>query len=324
MLYLHRLFLSFLSFVFVWVALVYFQIGGFTQTSKWVYEAYELKESSARKINTKKVAIVSGSNSLFGFNSGKLESHWNMPVINDAVHALLGLPYILYKSKKILNKGDIVILPLEYFFYQADGKPSELYSDYILSRDGVYFKNLSLVDQLVVISNLSIKRVYQGIKFYFNATLKPTKGVYGVQNINEHGDQINIEPDKMTEREFSDLRTLSAEEISSSDISYSFIHSMDAYVNWAKDNGICIIAMPPNYMFFQKYKEEKYISFLSNIKRYYASRDVKFLGNPLTYMYEKNYYFNTNYHLNSDGVQKRTLQVMDDIGEDISIHCNSI
>ena len=266
MLYLHRLFLSFLSFVFLWVALAYFQIGSFTQSSKWVSEAYELKESSARKINTKKVAIVSGSNSLFGFNSGKLESHWNMPVINDSVHAGLGMPYILYKSKRILNEGDIVILPLEYSFYQADGKPSEVYSDYILSRDGVYFKKLSLADQLIVISNLSIRRLYQGIKFYFNTTLKPTKGIYGVQNINEHGDQINIEPDKMTEREFLAIRTLSAEAISSSEISYNFIRSMDAYVNWAKDNGICIIAMPPNHMFFNKYTEEKYMGFLSNIK----------------------------------------------------------
>ncbi|VAW85908.1 hypothetical protein MNBD_GAMMA16-1698, partial [hydrothermal vent metagenome] len=89
--------------------------------------------------------------------------------------------------------------------------------------------------------------------------------------------------------------------------------------------GICIIPMPPNYMFFGKYKEEKYMSFLSKIKGYYANRDeVRYLGNPFAYMYPKKYYFNTRYHLNSDGVYKRTLQVINDIGDDPNLHCKGI
>lgn len=322
--YLSRLLISFIVFCFLYIFLVYTQIGNLTQSSKWISEAYELKESSAQIINSNKTVIVSGSNSLFGFDSIQLEQSWDMPVINTSVHAGLGLPYILNRSKRILNRGDIVILPIEYSFYQADDKPSEVYSDYILSRDGAYFRNLSLVDRLVVISSISTKRLYQGIKLYFNSTLKPTQGIYDVQNINSYGDQINIEPDKMTKKEFLAIDGLSADIIASSEISNNFIRSMDEYVNWAKDNGICIIAMPSNHMFFSEYKEKKYMGFLSKIKGYYASRDVKYLGNPLDYMYQKKFYFNTSYHLNSDGVQKRTLQVINDIGKDPSVHCNGI
>lgn len=316
--------MSFVLFCFLWIALVNSQIGNLTQSSKWVYEVYAFKESHAQEINTKKVVIISGSNALFGFDSAKLENYWNTPVINGSVHAGLGLPYILHKSKKILNRGDIAILPLEYSFYQADGKPSEVYSDYILSRDSAYFRNLSMTEQLMVVSSVSFKRLYQGIKLHFNSVLKPTIGVYGIHNINSHGDQINTEPSKMTHIEFSAIDRLHAEIISSSEISSNFIQSMDNYFNWAKDSGVCIITMPPNHMFFYEYKEINYTSFLSKIKGYYASRDIMFVGSPFSYMYEKKYYYNTSYHLNSDGVKNRTMQVINDIGKEVGTHCKSI
>jgi len=321
--YLYSLLISFISLCVLWFVLVYSQIGNSTQSSKWLYEAYELKETSAEKITGNKIVIVSGSNSLFGFNSKKLENHWNIPVTNNAVHAGLGLQYILNKSQKVLNRGDIVILPIEYDFYQSDGKPSGTYSDYILSRDVMYFQNLSLIDKFMVISRLSVNRLHKGLIFHFNNKLPPTKGVYGVQNINSYGDQINIEVEKMTKREFTVLNTLSPGLISTPEISSDFIQTMDKYIDWAKNNDVCIIAMPPNYMFFNEYKEKKYMEFLSNIKSFYDFKGVPFLGNPSEYMFDKKFYFNTIYHLNDDGVQKRSLQVINDIGKDPRSHCIS-
>ncbi len=322
--YLYSLLISFVSLCFLWFVLVYSQIGNLTQSSRWLYEAYELKESSAGKINKNKVVIVSGSNSLFGFDSMMLESYWGIPVTNNGVHAGLGLQYILNKSQNVLSRGDIVILPIEYAFYQSDGKPSGTYIDYILSRDVAYFNKLPLIDQFMVISTMNVNRLHKGIKFNFNSELAPTKGIYGVQNINSYGDQINTEVDKMTKREWSAIDDLSPGAISTSEISSDFIQTMNEYVDWAKRKGICIIAMPPNYMFFNDYKEKKYIRFLSNIKSFYEVNGITFLGNPSEYMFDKKFYFNTIYHLNYDGVQKRTLQVINDIGEDPRTYCNSI
>ncbi|NOQ63811.1 MAG: hypothetical protein GQ582_04810 [Methyloprofundus sp.] len=292
-----------------------------TQSSKWVYEAYELKETFAQTIKENKVVIVSGSNSLFGFNSIALESYWKRPVVNDAVNVDLGLAYILHKSKKILARGDIAILPIEYALYREDGKPREAYSDYVLSRDSDYFRELALFEQLTIISRISINRLFNGMKFFFNKKLWLVTGLYGAQNMNSHGDQINTEPSKMTKEQVLIISRLSETIIDNSELSDYFMNTMNEYIAWAKASGICIVVMPPTYTMFSSYKEEKYTHFFVNIKDYYASKSVKFLGTPLVYMYEKKYYFNSADHLNSVGVKKRTLQVMNDIGSDIGLHC---
>ncbi len=321
MLFFSRFIISFFACCILWWVAVYTQLGNLTKSSKWVYEVYDLKEAYAKKIKENKVVIVSGSNSLFGFDSKKLQKSWGLPVVNGAVHAGLGLPYILYKSKSMLNEGDIVLLPLEYSFYQAEGKPSAVYSDYILSRDTPYFNRLSYVDRMIVMSSLGVKRLFQGIMYDFNGELMKTEGVYGVQNVNVHGDQINIESSKMTKGEFAALNGLHADLITNPYISQEFINHTNSYFEWAKEHGVCIIVMPPNHMFFKEYEGEMYTKFLSNIKGYYASRDIAFLGSPTAYMYDKEYYFNTSYHLNASGVQKRTNQVIDDIGGNIGAHC---
>ena len=322
--FLFRLFATVIALCILWSVLVYSQIGNFTQSSKWVYEAYGLKESYANTIRENKVVIVSGSNALFGFDSAELETFWNMPVVNDAVHGGLGLTYILHKSKKVLGKGDVAILPLEYSLYQEDGRPSEVYSDYILSRDGEYFRGLSLINRVRVISGISFRRLLQGIKLHFNTTLMPTKGVYGIQNINSYGDQINTGAGKMTESQIIELEQILPKIISTSEVSDMFIQTMDEYIDWAKQHDVCLIAAPPSFMLFDVYKENRYTDFLSNIKAYYTSRKLKFIGDPLMYMFDLKYFFNSRYHLNSAGAQKRTNQVINDIGKDIRLHCNGI
>ena len=299
----------------MWTLLVYAQIGNETQQSRWVQEAYDLKESAAEEIDSQKVVIVAGSNALFGFDSEQLENHWNIPVINGGIHAGLGMPYILERSKRMLKSGDIVLLPLEYRFYQADGKPSETLTDFILSRDRNYFYDLPILPKFQVISRISIKRLINGIRLFFNKTLKPTKGLYGIQNINHWGDQIKLDPDKMTERELAVRDQISPEEISGPELSPDFIRTMDAYIRWADEMEICLIILPPTSLYFEVYRQPPYSCFLSEIQRYYSEQNVKFAGAPYDYMYDVDFYYNTRYHLNSQGIAIRTDQVIRDLGE---------
>jgi len=294
------------------VFLVSCQFGNPTQMSKWVYEAYNLKEQSSKKIKDRKIVIVSGSNSLFGMNSAMIEEKLKIPVVNDAVHAGLGMPYILYKSKSVLNEGDIAILPLEYSFYQMNSIPSKVFSDYVLARDMNYFSTLSIYEKIKTIYSIDIKRLINGLSFYWKP-LTPTKGVYGIQNINDHGDQINIDINKMTKSSSKHLDSLHPDTIKSYQLSKEFVHAMDNYILWAKVNKITLIFMPPNHMYFSYYDSDEYKQFLNEIKTYYLNRNVLYLGKPKNYMYPKEDYFNTAYHLNNIGVNKRTKQLIKDI-----------
>ncbi len=316
-----NIFISFIFFSILWICIVYFQIGNPTQTSKWVYEAYELKEQYGKSIKNQKIVVVSGSNTLFGIDSKRLEEEWGIPVVNDAVHAGLGMPYILYKSQKILKEGDIVILPLEYSFYTMIDTPSEVYSDYILSRDSKYFYSLSVLEKLKIISSVGLKRVLKGFESYVRP-LKRTEGVYGIQNINSNGDQINIDYDSMSEQDFKTIDNLKADKIKTTLLSSVFVKNLDSYISWAKKKKITLIFMPPNHMYFEDYDSDEYQIFLNNIKNYYDDRNVSYIGSPKKYMYEKKYYFNTSYHLNNIGVEQRTRQLINDVSLSIFDNIN--
>lgn len=315
-----RLATSFFFFSFLWFLLVYFNFGIETQSSKWVNDVYIKKESIANNIEKQKIVIVSGSNSLFGFNSKKIEEEFGIPVINSAVHAGLGMKYILYKSKNIIKEGDIVLLPLEYSFYQNNGKPKATYTDYIMSHDMDHFKYLSYKEKIDFILSVSFRRLYNGLR---GKPLTPTVGLYSVQNINNHGDQKNTNKEQMTKKNISKVNKLKVDNIHNKNLSNSFKSAMGEYINWAKNKNICLIFMPPNHLYFEKYKDDLYVDFLHNIEKYYSTREMHFIGEWFDYMYSHEYYFDTSYHLNKNGVEKRTLQAIEDIGN-ISSYCKII
>jgi hypothetical protein len=228
----------------------------------------------------------------------------------------LGMDYILYQSKKILKPHDIAILPLEYSFYQVDGLPSEVYIDYIFSRDVEYFKSLPFLSQISIVFSTSFERLFNGYK-YFITSLKKTSGVYGIQNINKYGDQINIDFNQMTENDFIFLNSLNYKRLKSSNISKEFEKLMNEYIQWANDNQIKVVFMPPNYMHFTYYDSNEYLEFLNNIYRFYQDKNLIFIGDSKKYMYEKNLYYNSVYHLNDKGVEIRTNQIINDLKNNI-------
>ena len=310
-----------LMLIVLWLLGVNIQKGVPSPVNQWVKEAYELKENYAYSVDQPKVLIVSGSSSLFGFNSPKLAEHWDMPVVNMGTHAGLGVKYILNRSKRVIKPGDIVLLPLELSFYQTDSNPSEVLSDFVIAWDEGYFDKVSIVDYFLLSFAIGYERFFTGFSSLKVQSLVPTSGVYSIQNMNAHGDKINLEPEKMTPYEYSMLDSLSAGNIVNSDLSAEFESVMQSYIEWASKNNICLIAVPVNYMFYDEYNSNVRRQFYSNIKNFYLQNNVQFTGSFFDYMYDKKYHFNSNYHLNSVGIQKRTKQSMKDLGKDIADNC---
>ena len=107
----------------LWIFIILGQVNNPTKMSQWIFDAYNKKEQIANKIKGKKIIIVAGSNALFGIDSKMLSSYFKLPVVNDGVNAGIYLPLILEISKRIINKGDIVLAPLEPDMYSYNVKP---------------------------------------------------------------------------------------------------------------------------------------------------------------------------------------------------------
>ena len=332
--YISAFLITAVSLCALWVAIFYMALGNPVSKSRWIADVYQLKEQAAFAVTGEKVVLVSGSNIVFGLDSQKLAKSWNLPVINFGVHGGVGVAYILERSKRVLKTGDIAILPLEYNFYQDAGIISETLITHTFSDDLGYFQSLSLVDKARFIAKTRFKILKKGLKASFrddadghgkNLVDNSRMGEYRVENMNAYGDQINLEPEKISSKDRDKIKKIKAPKPLKmrnsvpSDYSRSVIRN---YISWAKENGVCLVFMPPNYMYFDGYKESVYRQFFLKIKSFIAGNGIPYIGDPYDYMYDRSYYFGTIYHLDSLGVEKRTEQVLADIGDNPKAICH--
>jgi len=307
----------------VWIALILGQVGNPTITSRWVYDAYQKKESLIRENNRSKIIIVAGSNAMFGIDSKMLEKRYGKDVVNFGVNAGLFLPYILYRAKKVLKRGDIAILPLEYSMYVYDGEPNEQMIGYTYSFDPSFFWSLSLKEKFLLIWKTPLKRVIEG---YMKTGTKPINyGLYGAHRLDNNGDEINSSISDMTKAERDAIAnikpTLYAKESKGKSIvSWRYLKRFD---RWAKDNGICTIYTPPVFMNQKIYHSDKdEINFYKSLPKIAKANGLNFIGNPYDFMYPKSWFFNTDYHLNAEARERHTKKLIELLG-DLNKRCFS-
>lgn len=312
--------LTFLVSALLWVALIFYQMETPRYRLHWLSIAYAKKEKYASTIKQPKIAIVSGSNALYGFDSAELEAFWQKPVVNKAVTVAFGLNYMFERSKKSLSQGDIVLMPLEYSFYQENALLTNHYVNYILAYDTDYFFNLPLKDKATIFLRMDTTWAIQGIlaRYYASDLIKN----YNLDNLNTRGDLTNNHSENITDELSGLINALQPDIYDSSNLSEHFKKEMENYLQWAKSQNICLIAIPPSYLYFKQYENAIFKELLTNIELYYQQRGIPYIGNPADYMYPLDNIYNTKYHLNNLGVQKHMNTLKNDLGNNLTQYCN--
>ncbi|MGH1336617.1 MAG: hypothetical protein ACRBFS_10850 [Aureispira sp.] len=80
----------------------------------------KLKHQRAQAITSPKIVFVGGSNLAYGMDSEMIEKAFSIPVVNLGLHGGLGVPFMLKETQKLLKKGDIVFISIEYFTGDGD------------------------------------------------------------------------------------------------------------------------------------------------------------------------------------------------------------
>jgi hypothetical protein len=112
------------------------------------------KTNLLSKIESPRLVIFSGSNSMYGFNAKKIEQELGISTVNCGIHAGLSLDFLLWLTEHHFSSGDTIIMPLEYNLYNYD--PYKLTRTQVNIVHGFYPKYL---DQLPMV---------QRIKFYLS------------------------------------------------------------------------------------------------------------------------------------------------------------
>lgn len=302
-----------------WLGALLLQAGRPTLSSQWIADAYRLKTATAAVITGPKIVIVAGSSALFGLDAGMIEQAYGLPTINFGVNAGLLLPYILYKSKEILHPGDIVLMPLEYGLYNYDGVPNVQMIDQIWSRDPGVLRHLSALEALRMVWMVSAERLVEG--FLAQGGAPAMCGPYGYQNIDARGNQIHTSAAEALawSRDWTNLQKELPRRYAANSHNSDAWAWLKRYFDWARERGIRVIITPPTMMFSPFYYENaQERAFYEGLKSRVEALGVPFVGDPYDYMYERQWYFNTDYHLNDLGRQRHTQRLIADLGSSLA------
>ena len=273
----------------------------FAQIDKLTYLKNSLTSPAQR------IIFIGGSNLAFGLNSEMLESeleremNTDITVINMGLHAGIGFNRIIEYTLPYLRENDILLMAPEYGQFSK-----QIYGDGAAWFTGIDVLHIPL---------LKMKKWGGGLKFpdgfmyYLSEELKaPIYGtddpssVYRRDAFNAYGDCIGhlalsykdpIAPHSIWEHDMSCVK--------------AFMH----YYALLRDRNVTVIFSYPCCQ-KQTYKDNKKI-IMETDRVLRNTIPCVFIGEPQRYIFDDSFLYDTPFHLNAAGREKRTLLVIEDL-----------
>lgn len=263
---------------------------------------FEYKEALADSIQSNKILFTSGSNNFLGIRAYQVEESFGVPSVNMAIHAGLRAEYILDRLKATLKKGDMVILPFEYSNFGYEREPSITLNKYLLSYDKKYLKeHYSFVEQLKILSSISIVDLSNSILFGTNPKEVATQKIEYLKNINLNGDMLN-----MTEHDSLKTKKTAFKLPQPFDKETIGLLAIKEFNTYCKQEGIHLFITFPNIIKDKAYSTKKYQAYFNHLLHYFKAAKIGVIGTPEDAMYPKHLFFDSEYHLISKGSDIRT------------------
>ena len=259
----------------------------------------------AENVKSSKILMVSGSSSLFGVDTEKMSKVLNYPVINLSVHAGLELDYIFYDAKKSIRDNDIVILPIEYAIYYED-KLSKIRNIQIWQNDKQYFNELLFKDKIKLLWSIPFGLEGTVLKTYIGIPVRQESQLEYI-TINKNGDSINTLETR--DKSIQIKEPFDKKKIYLDDETEKIIID---FLNYCKEKNVKVFVTYPPYYYKQKYFDGYNLEQINKINQFWKEQDVIILGQYTDFIYtDKSDFYDTEYHLNIKGREKRTEKLIE-------------
>jgi len=274
------------------------QLGRAHSDNAWVREAYQLKIAAAERLRgIEKVMLVGGSATMFGVDSEQLAADFGEPVVNLGVNAGIGTYAVPQLIDHVLERGDLVVMPLEYRLLLWDGVPSYVTLSWALEHPEA-LSRWRLKTFVWGLWSLPVDRVFQG---YLGNSVSPSRGPYGTHNLSALGDQTNTARSLRTDAQLRALQALPPERYDN--LYTTSILGLEEWSFWWKRwqaRGACLVVVPPPFMFVTDYNTAAFSAFFDGIPARVRERGVSYLGHPSDGFFSVEAMFDTNYHLTAE------------------------
>lgn len=283
----------------------------------WIKNVYVIKEHIAKQENKeeKRIIVVGGSSTLFGFNGEIIEKNTKSKFLNLGTHAGLPINYHLDKVLKIAKEGDIIFLPLEFSYYYRTTPYWDSwyiqnmlfwdpnYSQYI-TKEGIIFSMLTTKPTSLTkaIAKFLKKQETTPIAKWEQKEVAPN--MYSFLNLDKYGDFcFNLKNSFLENPQYIEKNQ---------EVSDFFIDEFLKARAILRERGVDILLIYPPTIKNPNFNldDKNVIKKIDHLKRELKKHNIEILGNPRDYHFDRDLFLDTAYHLNCEGAKKRSLNFL--------------
>ena len=274
---------------------------------RWVANLYAYKTRLANRIHKPKILLVGGSGVLFGLSARMIAARTGYPTVNFGTHAELGMQYHLYRVRKVVRPGDIVVLADEYgALAGARDKPSQLLVRYALARDHGFIASQGPLAYLHYL--VSFDYLDAAYDFLWRQLL--TKKGYTVRTLDRWGDETintaaNVTPD--IRRRIKSMRAYRALDVQPGYAAWV----LDGFVSDMRRKRVAVVATWPTVLRSASYRTADFKAYLATRENEFRRLHVPLLGTPGEAMLPLAEMFDTTAHPNTIGRARYTAAFAD-------------
>ena len=285
-------------------AAIYFYRPINTQAIDYV-GAIQDKHARLRHTPAPRIILVGGSNVAFGTDSYKIEQALGRPVVNMGIHAGLGLIFMLNEVKADIQRGDLIVLSPEYYIREAEYDLLELTIEFY--PEAARYQPITPFNQVPERLKRWVMQIQETVRGQGQIT---GNDIYKRDAFNERGDlvpQVNLD-----EGYPIDDRHI----IASKDYA-AYINQMNLFQTYAESRGARVVFLYPSFVQTAFERNRGAIKFYQ--QQIDQQLKIPVLNQPETFSYPRAYFFDTAYHLNAQGREKRTEFTIDVLQKELNI-----
>jgi len=275
------------------------------------------KQERLKILGSPKIVLIGGSNIAFSVNSEKIEKTFALPVVNMALHAGIGLIYMLSEVKDYIVSGDVILVIPEYSHFFNDLNGGEEVLEVIFSFPA-NFRYIESSKQYFALLRAVPLRAQGKFMNYVTITAKriishnqtpQSDEVYSRGAFNRNGDVIS-HLNKKSKRE-KVIRDSKSNLPSIKSFNKEAIKMLNDFYSYASERKARVLFDFPDVLdIWYKNNEEK-INFVYD--RLKEELKIPIIGQPQEYVFPIESFFDTMYHMNAEGRELRTQKVIADL-----------
>jgi|GWRWMinimDraft_9_1066018.scaffolds.fasta_scaffold00027_7 hypothetical protein len=272
------------------------------------------KVAASAALTSKRIVLLGGSNTLYGFSAEMITSQTGRPALNAGLNAGFGLKYLLHIGRNIAKPGDLFVLPLEYpLFEKAQVHDSAIFQ--FISHDQAWLKSLSWLERFEFAWAVRIKHW----QYYYLSSQNPPAPVAigarlpGAPLLNDVGDVIDADSASITPQMREAVKN---ETIRVWKLDNDALNVLQKFAEDLQALDITVIVIPPN-VHERMLNSTANKAFFEQLSRAMADRGITTLGDPQLFLFNDNCAYDTNWHLTRPCQIKHTkklIQLLKDAG----------